>query len=816
MAPPKPIRRLAEEVVNRVAAGEVIHRPASALKELLENALDAGATSITVTVKDGGNKLLQIQDDGHGIRAEDLPILCERHTTSKLSSFEDLDTVRTFGFRGEALASVSFVSNLTVTTMTADAPHALKASYRDGALENDQPARPCAGVPGTTITVENLFFNVPTRRRALKSASEEFSKVLDVIQRYAASRVDVAFACRKLGEAKPALHCPVVADRVERIRAVYGATVAKELGALKFEIGADEAMREGASAEARDRDARDRDDAPARCSVDALVSGASYRSRRATFVLFINDRLVECAPLKRAIEATYAATLPKAERPFAFVALTLPPRTVDVNVHPTKREVRFLRQDDVVEAVRLRVEEALLASNGARTFRAGGAGDPEAGGSSFFDAADTNAANAALAPPPTRATQTRMPGAPDPGGAEFDPEAERRAAKRAKTTTREKVGGDHKLARVDAALAAGSLDAYFTSGKENGADLHGEAANAEMDEARRAARARRQGRDAGEGPRDGDGSEREGAAPASELAARAAPRVADGRTTELTSVRELWAEVLEDQHEGLAGVVKGLALVGPADAAKSLWLFQRGTKLYAARVRALAKEFFYQRVVGRFGAIPRVVLTSPAKLETLVAMALEEEGEEGAPDPAEEEAEEPPPRAEERAAAASAVADLLVEKAPMLREYFAVDIDEASKSLVALPELVEGHAPDLSRLPEFFLALAQDVEWGEEKPCFRSVAREIAAFYADGEEEEAAEANDAGVADEVAGMGSRGAEGGTGGGGASDAERRERVTRHALFPAMRKSLKPSRELAGSGAVLQVACLEQLYKVFERC
>jgi DNA mismatch repair protein MLH1 len=278
-------------------------------------------------------------------------------------------------------------------------------------------------------------------------------------------------------------------------------------------------------------------------------------------------------------------------------------------------------------------------------------------------------------------------------------------------------------------------------------------------------------------------------------------------------VRELWAEVLEDQHEGLAGVVKGLALVGPADAAKSLWLFQRGTKLYAARIRALAKEFFYQRVVGRFGAIPRVVLTSPAKLETLVAMALEEEGEEGEEE-AEEEAEEPP--ASERAAAASAVADLLVEKAPMLREYFAVDIDEASKSLVALPELVEGHAPDLSRLPEFFLALAQDVEWGEEKPCFRTVAREIAAFYADGEEEEAAEANDAGVADEVAGVGSRGAEEGTGGGGASDAERRERVTRHALFPAMRKSLKPSRELAGSGAVLQVACLEQLYKVFERC
>ena len=397
---PRAIRRLAEDVVNRVAAGEVIHRPASALKEILENSLDAGATSVVVTVKDGGNKLLQVQDDGHGIREADMPILCERHTTSKLQTFEDLDTVSTFGFRGEALASVSFVSNLTVTTMTADASHAVKAAYRDGRLEDGDP-RPCAGVPGTTITVENLFYNVPARRRALKSPSEEFARVLEVIQRYAALRVDVSFACRKLGDARPALHCPVTPDRVERIRAIYGANVARQLARVNLrvggeqggEVGGEAGVEEGggAATAARLRGASSSDPDAPRCDAEMLISTAGYHSKRTTFVLFINDRLVECAPLKRAVEATYAAVLPKSERPFAFAALRLPPETVDVNVHPTKREVHFLRQDDIVEAIREAIEAKLLESNDTRTFVVGRAG----GEAVADDASDPNARRAA-------------------------------------------------------------------------------------------------------------------------------------------------------------------------------------------------------------------------------------------------------------------------------------------------------------------------------------------------------------------------------------------------------------------------------------
>ena len=251
--PPK-IRRLEEHVVNRIAAGEIIHRPASALKEMLENSLDAGATTINVLTKQGGLKLLQIQDNGHGIQPDDFGILCERFTTSKLTQFDDLKKIATFGFRGEALASITHVAHMTVTSMTPGAPCAHKAHFVDGVLapaKPGQPAKPqrCAGLVGTQIAVEDLFYNMPLRRKALRSASEEYNRIVDVMTKYAVHFSGISFTCKKHGEHSADLvrlqrsptrlappepcarrqHTTIGSSVTDNIGVLYGQRVAREL-----------------------------------------------------------------------------------------------------------------------------------------------------------------------------------------------------------------------------------------------------------------------------------------------------------------------------------------------------------------------------------------------------------------------------------------------------------------------------------------------------------------------------------------------------------------------------------------------------------
>uniref|UniRef100_A0A672P766 DNA mismatch repair protein MLH1 n=1 Tax=Sinocyclocheilus grahami TaxID=75366 RepID=A0A672P766_SINGR len=336
------IRKLEETVVNRIAAGEIIQRPANAIKEMMENCLDAKATNIQITVKEGGLKLILIQDNGTGIRKDDMEIVCERFTTSKLQSFEDLSSIATYGFRGEALASVSHVAHVTITTKTADAKCAYRASYCDGKLK--APPKPCAGNQGTLISVEDLFYNVSTRRKALKSPSEEYSRIIEVVSRYSIHNSGKSFSVKKQGEMVADVKTLQNASVLDNIRAVFGVAVSRELIEVECE------------------------DQKLAFKMKGYISNANYSVKKCILILFINHRLVESSALKKAIETVYTAYLPKNTHPFLYLSLEIAPQNIDVNVHPTKHEVHFLHEDSIIESVQKHIESKLLGSNSSRTY----------------------------------------------------------------------------------------------------------------------------------------------------------------------------------------------------------------------------------------------------------------------------------------------------------------------------------------------------------------------------------------------------------------------------------------------------------------
>jgi DNA mismatch repair protein MLH1 len=275
--------------------------------------------------------------------------LCERFTTSKLKAFEDLTSISTYGFRGEALASINHIAHLTVTTKTKDSTCAFRARYDGGRLAPAKPGqsadpKPVAGRQGTQITVEDLFYNVPTRRRAFRSASEEYNKILDMVGRYAVHCDGVAFSCKKHGEAGTTISTQSSSSTVDRIRQIYGGSVANEI--IEFE-SADE--RWGFKAH-------------------GWTTNANYHVKKTTLLLFINHRSVESTNIRKAIESTYSTFLPKGGHPFTYLSLEIDPQRVDVNVHPTKREVNFLNEDEIIDAICSTIRIKLANVDTSRTF----------------------------------------------------------------------------------------------------------------------------------------------------------------------------------------------------------------------------------------------------------------------------------------------------------------------------------------------------------------------------------------------------------------------------------------------------------------
>ncbi len=304
------IRALPELLVNQIAAGEVVERPASALKELVENSLDAGALSVSVDLAEGGMRRIRVADDGAGIEADDLPLALARFATSKIATLEDLERAATLGFRGEALASIGAVSRLALTSRRAGERHAWRIACDGGALS---PVEPAALAAGTTIEVEELYYNTPARRKFLKSEATEFARCEEAFSRVALSRPAVAFSLAHNGRRVAHL---VPASPRERASGVVGEDFAQS--AVEVEAS-------GASVR-----------------ISGLVAAPGFtRASRDAQYLFVNGRFVRDKVVSHAIREAYADVLHHDRHPAYVLFVDADPRLVDVNVHPAKSEVRF-------------------------------------------------------------------------------------------------------------------------------------------------------------------------------------------------------------------------------------------------------------------------------------------------------------------------------------------------------------------------------------------------------------------------------------------------------------------------------------------
>ena len=330
-----PIRILPPDVAVRIAAGEVVERPVSVVKELLENSLDAGASDISVEIRSGGTDLIRVVDDGAGIAADELSLAFHRHATSKLDSSEQLDRVSTMGFRGEALPSIAAVSHVAIHTR----PHEENAGYRmilQWGDAVDSGSEGCA--PGTSVEVSQLFGNQPARRKFLRSPQAETARVQELVSRYALAFPEVRF--RMVNDGRVSLTTPGNGQPREALLAVYGSQVAESM----LEISGE--------------------DPESGYAVEGYVAAPSVsRANRTYMTLFVNRRLIQSRMLSFAVEEAYAGLLQTRRYPVAAINVVMPYTEVDVNSHPAKREVRFHNENRVFSLAQRAVRAALVSDS---------------------------------------------------------------------------------------------------------------------------------------------------------------------------------------------------------------------------------------------------------------------------------------------------------------------------------------------------------------------------------------------------------------------------------------------------------------------
>src|SRR5579883_1712277 len=330
-----PIRQLAPDVAAKIAAGEVVERPASVVKELIENSIDAGATQIRVDLVHGGLQLIRVTDNGCGIAPEELPLALARHATSKVSQIDDLEQIRSLGFRGEALASIASVADVTLLSRQQDAEQGAQISASNGQISDVTVA---ASPAGTTLTVRNLFSAVPARLKFLKSRNTEVSHCHHLLEQYALAYPEIRFSVTSDG--RQIFATPGDGQLVSALIAVYGLQIAQQMVPIS---------------------GQERSTEPDYPVVSGYTSRpVCYKSTRQHISFFVNRRWVMSRMLTAAVEDAYHSLLLPGRHPIAVVNIQIDPTLLDVNVHPAKTEIRFLKERRVFASIQRAVRAALL------------------------------------------------------------------------------------------------------------------------------------------------------------------------------------------------------------------------------------------------------------------------------------------------------------------------------------------------------------------------------------------------------------------------------------------------------------------------
>lgn len=917
-------------------------------------------------------------DDGVGIHPRDLPLACTRFATSKLVNVDDLKSIRTFGFRGEALASASMVARVAITSRVRPRPRgcnngnatnnnndggensddddniphnncAFKMQYKDGShCTTSNPngkARPHAGREGTVIQVQDLFYNIPSRRRALegrKNEREEYERTLGVVQRYAIheAKRGVGFLCRdktkgkKIGNtadlntqslafikklqnerkrtrsvaATPKNNLTTLEDENQQLSAtkdvighVFGTAVSRELLPLKAGEGDVDAVsslalkamlqdKNGSSSDAAAESSSlaesnellaemmmsgESQNTPKNSSTatqqqpstskfafayraTGLITNGSYTAPKssAAFILFINDRLVESSSLRRAVESIYSDTLPKGGKPFVYISLELPGPHIDVNVHPTKREVAFLHEDRLCDAVAVAVKECIVSATSSRTFevKTSGALFHETEKPALPVPAATMMSKKSSTDDVTKTSSLSTTAGSDSGKEKKEEDKEddeeelqatrsnitkpaektprKRSAEGSKSTSTAKKPYDpSRLVRTNRAAPAGAMDAFVykkktvaPSGKsseesetvlptankqriqhEPGCPQYGiSQVDLSVPGAFASAICRCQVQNSESLPPASNGFVVR--APVNN---KVIPKKITPSKCDYESICNLRNEITKQNHQELNETLRGSTFVGAVSRSRSL--IQCGIDLLMINHRELACEMFYQVALMKFSEMPMAKLGGDGvDIMSAIGQRLQFEEVTASVTPKNNTESLPLGKVSStNANLALEAAKILAEKAPMLEEYFSIKVEKRkvlkkdkevrSLYITGLPVLLDGHVPQPHALPLFLIRLATEVDWSEEQPCFNGVCREIASFYAElpiaptnVEESENRESPDF-IDDEA-----------------------KKYVRHTLFPAISYLLVPPQRLANNGTAVKLANLNSLYKVFERC